>query len=232
MKTYSYNNASDTAEALIKRILQLLNEHKKKIFHIAFSGGSTPSLMFDLWSKKYKEVTPWDQIRIYWVDERCVPPEDSESNYGTMRRILLENVPIRSEYVFPINGENPPEEEAKNYSKQIEEQVPFYDNYPVFDLILLGAGEDGHTSSIFPGQEFLLTSTSSYVVSRNPNGQKRIAMTGLPLLHAKKIIFLITGKSKAKVVKDMIASEKAGPAAYIAHHAPDVTLYIDQSANV
>jgi hypothetical protein len=89
----------------------------------------------------------------------------------------------------------------------------------------LGAGDDGHTSSIFPGQEELLTSASVYVVSINPrNGQKRIAMTGYPILNARHVIFLITGKGKADVVEEICKSGDVGPAAYVAHHAQNVEL--------
>ena len=85
MKTYIYSTAVETARALIKHLISLMEEEPQKIFHIAFSGGSTPSLMFDLWAEEFKDATPWSRMRIYWVDERCVPAEDSESNYGNMR---------------------------------------------------------------------------------------------------------------------------------------------------
>lgn len=63
--------------------------HLDKIFNIAFSGGNTPFLMYDLWANEYKDATPWERMRIYFVDERCVPPENSESNYGVMRSVIV-----------------------------------------------------------------------------------------------------------------------------------------------
>ena len=116
MKTYIYSTAVETARALIKHIISLMEAEPQKIFHIAFSGGSTPSLMFDLWADEFKDATPWLRMRIYWVDERCVPAEDSESNYGTMRRLLLDKVHMPEEYIFPIDGNNRPDNEAKRYS--------------------------------------------------------------------------------------------------------------------
>lgn len=65
-----------------------MNEEPDRVFNIAVSGGNTPALMFDLWANEYMEITPWDRMRIYWVDERCVPPDDSDSNYGMMRNLL------------------------------------------------------------------------------------------------------------------------------------------------
>lgn len=228
MRSYIYNTATETAHALVKHLIGMMVNEPGKIFHFAFSGGSTPSLMFDIWANEYREITPWDRMRIYWVDERCVPPEDSESNYGNMRRLLLDEVGIPGEYIFPIFGNYPPEYEAKRYSALVSRIVPLWRGYPTFDVILLGAGDDGHTSSIFPGQEYLLSSFQPYEVSINPyNGQKRIAMTGCLLFAARKLIFFITGKSKLEVVHDILISGDTGPAAYVAHHAENVELFMD-----
>ena len=140
-------------------------------------------------------------------------------------------VPIDYENVFRIRGEDRPDKEAVRYSKVVESQVPMQDGWPVFDVILLGAGGDGHTSSIFPGQEKLLSSDRIYEVSYNPNnGQKRIAMTGCPIINARRVIFLITGRNKAEVVEEICTSGDTGPAAYIAHHAKNVELFLDDYA--
>lgn len=231
MRSYIYPTAIETAHALIRSLVGMMNDEPGRTFYLAFSGGSTPSLMFDIWANEYKEVTPWPRMRIYWVDERCVPAEDCESNYGTMRRLLLDKVEMPGEYVYPICGANSPEKEAEAYSARVRSTVPLRVDVPVFDVVLLGAGDDGHTSSIFPGQEHLLSSSHPYEASVNPyNGQKRVAMTGSPLFAARRLVFLITGKSKADVVRDMLDSGDTGPAAYVAHHAEDVELFLDTQA--
>ena len=231
MKTYIYSTAVETARALIKHIISLMEAEPQKIFHIAFSGGSTPSLMFDLWADEFKDATPWLRMRIYWVDERCVPVEDSESNYGTMRRLLLDKVHMPEEYIFPIDGNNRPDNEAKRYSSVVRCHASLWHGFPALDIVLLGAGEDGHTSSIFPGQEHLLSSFHPYEVSVNPyNGQKRIAMTGCLLFNAKQLIFFVTGRNKANVVQDILDSGDTGPAAYVAHHAWNVEVFMDELA--
>ena len=168
-------------------------------------------------------------MRIFWVDERCVPVKDSDSNYGTMLRLLLREVGMPDEFVFPIDGAcRHPEKEAKRYSNLVFGTVPLRRGFPAFDLVLLGAGDDGHTSSIFPGQEYLLSSFHPYEASVNPyNGQPRIAMTGCLLFNARKIVFLITGKNKTDVVYDIIKSGDTGPAAYVAHHAESVDIFTD-----
>lgn len=232
MKSYIYSTATETAHELIKHLIRMMEHEPDKTFCFAFSGGSTPSLMFDIWANEYKKVTPWERMRVYWVDERCVPSEDSESNYGTMRRLLLDEVGMPEEFVFPIYGNEPPEAEAKRYSAQVCCTVPLWQGFPAFDAVLLGAGEDGHTSSIFPGQEHLLSSFHPYEVSVNPyNGQRRIAMTGCLLFTARKLIFFINGKNKAGVVRDILDSGDTGPAAYVAHHAENVELFMDARAD-
>ncbi|MCD8080262.1 MAG: 6-phosphogluconolactonase [Bacteroides sp.] len=231
MKPYIYPSTIETARALILHLVEMLENEPDRIFHIALSGGSTPALMFDLWANEYKEVTPWERMYFYWVDERCVPPKNSDSNYGLMRLLMLNVAPIPYENVFRVMGENEPEQEAIRYSKLVEEHVPQVNNWPRFDIVLLGAGTDGHTSSIFPGQEYLLTSKKTYERSYNPhNGQKRIALTGQPIMNAERVIFLITGKSKADVVYEICSSGDTCPAAYIAHHAENVELFMDDPA--
>lgn len=136
MKSYIYSTATETAHALIKHLVGMMEREPDRTFYFAFSGGSTPSLMFDIWANEYKEVTPWKRMRIYWVDERCVPMEDSESNYGTMRRLLLDEVGMPGEFVFPIFGDYPPEAEAKRYSAQVCRTVPLWRGFPTFDAVL------------------------------------------------------------------------------------------------
>ncbi|MDR0895877.1 MAG: 6-phosphogluconolactonase [Prevotellaceae bacterium] len=233
MKIYPHHTNAETAHALIRHIIRLMEEQPDKIFHLAFSGGTTPSLMFDLWANEYRADTAWKRMRIFWVDERCVPADDSDSNYGTMHNLLLSKVPIAEEYIHPICGANDPQAEALRYSNVVRNYVPrSAKGMPAFDMILLGAGDDGHTASIFPGQEYLLSSLlHPYETSFNPyNGQQRVGMTGAALFNAQRLIFFITGKSKQRVIHDIVASGDTCPAAFVAHHARNVELFTDTSA--
>ena len=98
MKLSVFPSSIETSRALILRLVEIMNEEPDRVFNIAVSGGNTPALMFDLWANEYMEITPWDRMRIYWVDERCVPPDDSDSNYGMMRNLLLGITPIPVSY--------------------------------------------------------------------------------------------------------------------------------------
>ncbi len=231
MKPYIYPSTSETARALILHLVKVMLDEPDRDFHIAFSGGYTPTIMFDIWAHEYKDITPWKRLKVYWVDERCVPPENSESNYGLMRTLLLGIVPIPYENVFRMRGEERPDKEAMRYSHLIASQVPMRDGWPVFDVVLLGVGDDGHTASIFPGQEHLLASEVICTASQNPyNGQKRVTLTGFSILNARRVIFLMTGKKKINVVEEICLSGDTSPAAFIAHHAAHVELFMDDAA--
>lgn len=233
MKIHTFASQEETAIGLIEKIIDLVSNHKENKFHIAFSGGSTPKLMFDLWVSEYKDQTPWNKLCVYLVDERCVPPDDVDSNYGMMKSHLLDAVSIPADQIHRIRGEDDPDTEAKRYSKLVYGQLPkSEEGYPQFDLVILGAGDDGHTSSIFPGQEELLKSSELYLPSINPETkQKRIALTGEPMINASQVYFLITGANKAKVVADIFESNDNGPAAYIAHFSKSTEIFIDEEAS-
>ena len=115
MNTLIYPSSIETARALILHLVKSMTDEPDKTFNIAFSGGATPALMFDLWANEYRDITPWTRMKVYFVDERCVPPENSDSNYGMIRSLLLGVVPIPYENVFRIKGEVKPEKEAIRY---------------------------------------------------------------------------------------------------------------------
>lgn len=227
-----FPSKTETAKAVIEYILNLTELSGHEPLNIALSGGSTPALMFDLWASEYAGLTPWDRLKWFWVDERCVPPRHPDSNYGMTMTHLLSKVPVDSSRIFRIKGEDNPETEARRYSDLVGEQLGREDGFPAFDIVLLGAGDDGHTSSVFPGQEHLLTTASPYAVSVHPtSGQRRVALTGQPIIRAAHCLFLMTGSSKAPVLRGLRASADSGPAAYVAHHARhDLQIFADTEA--
>lgn len=229
-----HTHISETPEATAHEILRALLADmatKSAPYAVAFSGGNTPALLFDLWAKHYLHLTPWEQLQIYLVDERCVEWTSPDSNYGNMKAHLLSKVPIPAENIHPIDGTVDPEVEAERYSLAISQQLPTNEGIPVFDAIILGMGDDGHTSSIFPRQEALLTDTRFYVGSSNPySGQLRVAMTPVLMFTARNLIFHVTGSGKAPALKLLMKNPESGPAAYVAHHSTDAHFYIDQAA--
>jgi 6-phosphogluconolactonase len=199
--------------------------------HLALSGGKTPSLLFSHLAEKYAHEVPWQKIHFWWGDERMVAPDDPESNYGLVNQLLFSIIGLPECQIHRIKGEADPEEEAKRYSLEIQSLVPMKNNWPEFDLIMLGLGDDGHTASIFPGQMQLMESEETTAVAKHPlTSQLRITLTGKVLNNAKKVVFLISGASKAGIFKEIIDNSKgafAYPASYI-HPVEELHWFVDE----
>src|SRR4030042_4794130 len=111
--------------------------------------------MFKIFAAEYPNAIDWNLIHFFWVDERCVPYESSENNFGNADRILFSKIDIPRENLHPVHGKEDPLNEVVRYTGEILAHVPCIKNFPVFDIIILGMGNDGHTASIFPGQSDL-----------------------------------------------------------------------------
>lgn len=224
----NYRLASDAAHAMMEAFLGELRKHSEKVFRMALSGGASPTVLFDMWANEFAELTPWEKIHFYWVDERCVPASSLESNYGMAKRLLFDPVGVDESHIHPIIGNNEPHEEAKRYSELVKTELPLENGVPVFDFVWLGIGDDGHVSSIFPGQEELLHVSEPYVVSVNPySNQQRIAMTGNPMIKAVHSWFFVTGKDKADILQKLSNQDTAKeyPSGYVIWNARDTELF-------
>jgi 6-phosphogluconolactonase len=201
------NQATALAEIVEHMIIE--NLKNKDRFSIALSGGTTPISFFHALADQ-KASIPWDRVDIFWVDERCVPPDDRESNYGMTKKHFLNKIRIPSENINRIFGEAEPENEAKRYSQRIKQKVFLVKNWPVFDWILLGLGEDGHTASLFPGSPVLENFDEISDIAIHPlSGQRRITLT-LPVLNRARVItFLVTGSSKTLIIGEILKKPKA-----------------------
>lgn len=201
---------------------------------IALSGGSTPREIFQYISRYAIDSIHWDSMRFFWGDERCVPPEHKESNFKMTMDNLLVNVPLSSSNIFRIKGENDPLQEAERYSILVSGLLPIHDNNPVFDLVILGLGEDGHTASIFPPNINLFDSKKMFAATQNPyTGQKRITATGRIINNARNIFFLVTGLSKAEIVAKIIKKQKGYeilPASRVMPESKNLFWLLDQEA--
>lgn len=180
-------------------------------FSIALSGGSTPrELHLKLASPPLVDEVDWSRVHVFFGDERCVPPDDAQSNYRMARETLLSRVPIPPEQVHRMRGELPPDEAAQRYEAELQR---FFDTEPPrLDLILLGMGDNGHTASLFPGlravHEQQRWVVAEYVAEV---GMWRITLTPLILNLAREVVFLVAGAAKA----DMLRHVLEGP------YAPD-----------
>jgi len=185
-------------------------------FTIALSGGSTPKNLFNLLATNARSVFPWDRTYFFWSDERHVPPTDPESNYRMAEEIMLSKIPVNAGNVFRIAAENP---DAAAVAEAYEQTLrKFFQlqpgQVPVFDLILLGMGPDGHTASLFPNTAGLQEKTrlviANWVDKLKAN---RLTMT-LPVLNsAREMSFLASGTDKAQVLRTVL-EEDAPPEQY------------------
>lgn len=207
--------AQSFAAILIKDLDRIEPDH---YYTVALSGGSTPEYIFRFISDNYAERISWEKMLIFWGDERCVPPDDKESNYRMAYESLLQNVPLPDANIFRIRGEDDPATEARQYSELVTDMVPLYRGIPQFDLMLLGLGDDGHIASIFPDRPDLFTSNQLFEVAHRPDKkQKRITATGRLINNSSKIYYIVTGKGKAAIVSDIIEG-KSGSELYPASH--------------
>lgn len=213
-----------------------LSQQQDKI-NIALSGGSTPHLWFKRIAShriSHSFDIVWHKVHFFWCDERCVPADHPDSNYGMAYKLFLKPLGINSSNIHRIRGEDDPEEEAIRYAKEIFKYVPVRDSIPVFDWIFLGMGDDGHTASIFPDQLNLLYSDKICEVAVHPQtGQKRITLTGKTLVNARRVTFIITGSSKSQIVHEILTGKppsKLYPAKHIRPLRGEPEWYLDKNA--
>ena len=180
------------------------------VARIAISGGSTPKRMFALLAAEpFLSQVPWDKLELYWVDERCVGPEDAESNYRMTREQLLSKVPLPAGKVFRMEGEANPEEAAAKYEATLRNNFKLEGaQAPAFDLILLGMGDDGHTASLFP-HTAALDELGRLVVANHVESKDtwRITLTWPVINHGRMVIFLIEGAAKAERLHEVLLGD-------------------------
>lgn len=229
-----YETPEKLAEELAVQLMGWIENSPRPLFHLVLSGGKTPDLLFRALGEKYPDPAHWQKVHFWWADERMVPPENEQSNYGKVYQTLFSKNIIPEENIHRIKGENDPFEEVKSYSRQIAQKVPMQDGWPGFDLILLGMGEDGHTASIFPDQMYLLESPRACEVATHPkSGQKRVTLSGSTLNHALRVCFLVTGPDKAERIMEVATNQEKAwrlPAAHIHPVNDEVVWYLDEAA--
>jgi 6-phosphogluconolactonase len=179
---------------------------------IAVSGGSTPKAAFELLAdphEPWRSRMPWANLDLYWVDERCVPPEDAASNYRMTRLALLDHVPMRAEQIHRIEGELEPEAAAARYESELRNGFRLEGaEYPRFDLVALGMGEDGHTASIFPHTTAVHEMSRLAVANHLPlKDAWRVTLAWPVINHARSVFFLVAGREKASVLREVFTGQ-------------------------
>lgn len=226
--------ARAAAERFVADSLAALSE--REFFRVALSGGNTPKEMYRLLaSPQFQEQVDWDRIQVFWGDERCVPPDNPESNYGMARATLLDAVAIPSKNVFrmPVDRSDL-DAGADEYAGQLRNTLPL-DVYgiPRFDLVLLGLGPDGHTASLFPSTTALGETHRLVCAPFVPKFSARRMTLTYPVLNAaREILFLVTGSEKAEPLAAVIsrAGDPLLPAARVRPREGTRVFFTDAAA--
>lgn len=179
---------------------------ERGLFASVLSGGSTPRPLYRLLAERHSRAQFWRSTHIFFGDERCVPPNDPESNYGMIADLLLSQVNIPEENIHRWKGEIDPNTAAKEYADEITSFLALKpQQMPVFDLVLLGMGEDGHIASIFPGASIICDTTGVTAATYVPVlDSYRLTLTPPVLTNARQIVFLVTGEDKADTLRQVL----------------------------
>ena len=185
-------------------------------FQLALSGGSTPRGLYTLLAgSRHAARVEWSRVHVFWGDERCVAPQDPASNQRVAREALLDHVPLPDSHVHAIRGDDEPAAAASRYEQALREAFATPVGPPRsapgarFDLVLLGLGEDGHTASLFPGSPAVREARRWVVAEQAPKlSTWRVTLTPLVINAASEVIFLVSGRAKAGILKRVLCGTR------------------------
>lgn len=234
-KILIFRTIKEISEYVAKRWAEASGEEidRKRRFTVALSGGKTPARLYRSLADP-RRVLRWDKIHFFLADERFVLPGDPDSNYGMIKRNLLDHIDIPGKNFHPITILRTARLSAQKYERDME---AFFcrknGDFPQFDLIMLGIGEDGHTASLFPGHPALAEDKRWAVAVRTNKAKRdRISLT-LPVINrAKAVFFLVTGKRKARIIKRLLEGPKTGlPASLVEPARGEILFLLDRGAS-
>jgi 6-phosphogluconolactonase len=232
------------AAALARRAAQHFVEQAERAAaargraRIAISGGSTPRAAFALLAdpaEPWRARMPWSKLDLWWVDERCVPPDDPDSNYRMTRETMLDHVPLKPEQIHRIEGELEPEAAAARYESELRNAFRLEGaELPRFDAVQLGMGPDGHTASLFPHTQALFElgrlAVANHVQAKD---SWRVTLTWPVINRGSQVFFLIGGKDKAQILKEVFTGPRDVerlPSQFIRPAGGILTLLLDRAA--
>ena len=194
---------SEAAAALFARLARDAAEARGR-FAVALSGGSTPRPVYERLAREpCRDGIDWNRVHVFWGDERCVGVEDPRSNAGMALAALLSAAPIPPAQIHAVRCAESPEIAALAYEKELKSF--FGRGPPRFDLVLLGLGEDGHTASLFPGSPALAEPVRWVAaVRRSGENLDRVTLTPPAINGAAEVVFLVSGRSKAAILKEVL----------------------------
>jgi 6-phosphogluconolactonase len=185
-------------------------------FRIALTGGETPRALYRELGARFQGSVDWTSVEFFWGDERFVPPEDPASNYRMARETLLAQIPAREANIHPIPTSGDPDQAARTYEATLKRAYgadSLDPARPLFDLVLLGLGDDGHICSLLPGSPALEERQRWVVPVAHGRPEMRITLTYAPIQSSRVTAFLVVGEKKAEAVRAVRAGDAALPGA-------------------
>ena len=207
-------------------------------FTVALSGGDAPRPFYAMLAHQlFTQKIPWRRVYLYWGDERCVPPDSDQSNYGMAHELFIRHVPIPDDNVHRMRGEDDPEEAARAYERLLSQPPALaahsQADLPVLDFVHLGLGLDGHTASLFPHSPALAVEDRLVVVNEGQGTGKRLTLTYPVLNAARRVLFIVTGAAKAGMVAEVLEGLRAPdaiPAQAVSPVHGSLTWLLDEAA--
>ncbi|MDD5730108.1 MAG: 6-phosphogluconolactonase [Candidatus Omnitrophica bacterium] len=206
---------------------------RRKKFFVALAGGNTPVDIYRGIGNS-KLINSWDKTQVFLTDERFVPLSSKESNYRMVRDTILDHIDIPPKNIHPVYTGDSAEKSAREYEQDLIKTFALKEGkFPDFDLILLGVGEDGHIASLLPGSPALKERKHLALgVYHDRLKQYRVTLT-LPVINnARRIVFLVTGKRKAGIIKDIILEKALAPASLVKPENKNVLYLLDREASL
>lgn len=208
-----YNTHIEQTEAAARLITRVAKEsyNTRGRFDFVLSGGSTPALLYRLLAQPpFANEIPWNSTYVFWGDERLVPPDHDDSNYGQARSLLLDPLGVPPANILRIRGELSPIDAAEDYAVRLSSLSSVPGEAPRFDMVLLGLGIDGHTASLFPGaidEEEEESIAMAVSIEYGDRPADRVTLTPRAFNGARHIIFLVSGPDKAEAVRRAVAGD-------------------------
>lgn len=231
-----FTDLNELNEYAAREVIEIANQsiQERGRFLISLCGGNTPTKLYELLGSKFQNKTDWSSVHFFWGDERSVSVDDSGNSYGQAKKILFDKINIPDENIHRILSELEPAVAASEYAQALKvfSEPPL--QWPRFDLVLLGMGDDGHTASLFPGSPVEVDSpTLAVTANYQDRPANRVTLTQNVFNDAWNIFFLVSGASKAETLHQVLQGEHKPdlyPAQRIKPSNGSLTWLVDEKA--
>jgi 6-phosphogluconolactonase len=232
-----FDDAEQVARAAADLFVRLSDEAiaERGTFSVALSGGTTPKRIYELLaSDEYRPRVNWQNVHIFFGDERTVPPDHADSNFRMANEAMLSHVPLPPQNVHRINGVGDAAANASLYESEMRGYFGGGAEWPRLDLVMLGMGDDGHTASLFPGSA-ALGETVAWVTANwvEKFDTWRITLSAPAINNARRVVFLVTGAGKADRLREVLKGERDTtrlPSQMIDPHDGTLAWFVDRAA--